>query len=95
MPAARRPRSSALPPGSRGRNVIGNRLFLARHHHTPPLTAEALSTLVFDRTGTDISGNMISKIENGLRVAYDYEVRAFADALAVSTDWLLGRTDER
>lgn len=93
MPSGRRTRASSLPTAARGqgRNIIAERLYLARHHHTPPLTAEALSDLIFEKTGANISANVIIKIENGLRAAYDYEVRSFADILGISTDWLLGR----
>ena len=31
----------------------------------------------------------ISRIENGLRMVQDFELRAIAEALGVTTDWLL------
>ncbi|BDP41001.1 hypothetical protein DAETH_09700 [Deinococcus aetherius] len=57
--------------GAVGKNIIGERLRLARHHHTPPLTTNALSTLVYERYGLDITPNMISKVEGGFRAAFD------------------------
>lgn len=78
-----------------GKNIIGARLRLARHHHTPPLTANALSKLVLDDSGVDITPNMISKIEGGFRAAFDYEVRALSAVLNLSSDWLLGLSERK
>lgn len=75
--------------------MIGERLRLARHHHPTPLSAEALCARVADEQGLELTPNMLSKIENGLRAAYDYEVLALAVVLEVSADWLLGRTDRK
>ena len=36
----------------------------------------------------------ISRIENGLRMVQDFELRAIAGALGVTTDWLL-EVDEK
>jgi len=52
-----------------------------------------LSQAVEDVTQMDITGSTIGKIEAGIRSAYDWEVAAFARALGVSTDWLLGLTN--
>ncbi|MEF2279906.1 hypothetical protein V3W47_16555 [Deinococcus sp. YIM 134068] len=91
-------RKTSLPDklqGATKKNIIGERLRLARHHHTPPLTADALSALVYERYGLDITPNMISKVEGGFRAAFDYEVRAFAAVLKLSSDWLLGLTERK
>lgn len=85
----RKTRSSIQRQGAK-RNAIGPRLKLARHHHTPPLTAEALSEIIEREQGLDITANTIAKIETGWRAAYDLEVIAFARALNVTADWLLG-----
>lgn len=95
MSSARKTSRLARQPGAASRNIIGERLRLARHHHAEPLSAEALSALIAERSSLEITPNMLSKIENGLRSAYDYEVLAFADVLEVSADWLLGRTDRK
>ena len=49
-----------------------------------------LSTAVEEATGLEVSGGTLGKIEAGIRSAYNWEVTAFARALGVSTDWLLG-----
>lgn len=70
------------------RNIVGERLKRARYHYETPWTMQDLSTAVEEVTGLDIIG----KIEAGIRSAYDWEVAAFARALGLSTDWLLGLT---
>lgn len=76
------------------RNIIGERLKLARHHHTPPWTAEQLSEAV-GAGDFEVNPSAILKLEVGLRGAADYEVAAFARALGVRADWLLGLTEEK
>ena len=49
-----------------------------------------LSTAVEEATGLEVSGGTLGKIEAGIRSAYNWEGTAFARALGVSTDWLLG-----
>ncbi|GAA5513104.1 hypothetical protein Dcar01_01830 [Deinococcus carri] len=75
------------------RNIVGERLYLARHRHTPPWTMQQLSDAVEEVTGLEVTVATIGKIEAGVRGAYDWEVAAFARALGVSTDWLLVMTD--
>jgi len=72
------------------RNIVGKRLKMARHRHDPPWTMQDLSYAVEEATNLDITGSTIGKIEAGIRSAYDWEVAAFARALGVSSDWLLG-----
>ena len=72
------------------RNIVGERLKVARHRHEPPWTMQDLSTAVEEVTGLEVSGGTLGKIEAGIRSAYDWEVAAFARTLGVSTDWLLG-----
>ena len=49
-----------------------------------------LSGAIEEVTGLDISASTIGKIEAGIRGTYDWEVAAFARALGVSGDALLG-----
>ena len=72
------------------RNIIGKRLKMARHRHAPPWTMQDLSYAVEEVTGLEVTGSTIGKIEAGIRSAYDWEVAAFARALGISADWLLG-----
>ena len=44
--------------------------------------------------GLEISQRAISRVENGLRVVPDFELKYFADALEVSPLWLLGCHDK-
>jgi len=45
-------------------------------------------------SGVIIERDCISRIENGLRMVQDFELRAIAGALGVTTDWLVGETEE-
>ena len=71
------------------RNIIGKRLKQARHNSKSTITQEELiaKLQVMD---VSIDRSMISKIENGIRPVYDYEVIALAKALKVKAAWLLG-----
>lgn len=40
--------------------------------------------------GVILERDCISRIENGLRMVQDFELRAIASALGVTADWLLG-----
>lgn len=70
------------------KNLIGRRLRLARTKHTP-LTQDQVSARLA-RLGVTIDRAGISKIENGLRCVYDFELKALARVLTVSSGWLLG-----
>ncbi|MGY2894700.1 helix-turn-helix domain-containing protein [Deinococcus sp. UYEF24] len=72
------------------RNIVGERLKTARHRHDPPWTMQDLSQAVEEQSRLEVSGGTIGKIEAGIRSAYDWEVAAFAKALGISSDWLLG-----
>jgi transcriptional regulator with XRE-family HTH domain len=43
--------------------------------------------------GIGIDRSMVSKIENGIRPVYDFEVAALAKALKVSVAWLYGEKE--
>lgn len=74
------------------RNIVGARLKMARHRHDPPWTMQDLSYAIEEATELEVTGSTIGKIEAGIRSAYDWEVAAFARALGVSSDWMLGLT---
>ena len=65
-------------------------MHLARHRHTPPWNIQDLNDAIEQLTELEIIPSTISRIATGHRGAYDWEVAAFAQALDVSADWLLG-----
>ena len=75
-------------------NITGQRLRFARAMHQPPWSQEQLSEAVANIIGVEFQTNTISKIESNQRSVYDFEVVAFAKALGISTDWLLGVTEQ-
>ena len=82
-----------MPPVSKSarkqRNIIGERLRKARLAFDPPLTQDQLSGRLAG-TGVQLDRVAITKVETGLRCAFDFEVRAFAEVLKVDVRWLLG-----
>lgn len=81
----RNPKSGLQGP----RNVISERLRRARLAFNPPLTQDELSgrlavrQLLLDRVA-------ITKIENGHRCVFDFELATLAEVLKVDVRWLLG-----
>ena len=71
------------------KNIVGRRIAKARRDREPALTQDALSGRLA-RLGIQLDRAAIAKIENNLRHVLDYELKAFADVLAVEVDWLLG-----
>ena len=71
------------------KNICGRRIAEARQARNPAITQDALSGQLA-RRGVQLDRAAIAKIENGLRHILDYELRAFAEVLAVEVDWLLG-----
>lgn len=61
----------------------------ARLRCNPPLSQDALSGQLA-KLGVSIDRAGISKIEIGLRCVLDYEVKALARVLGVTSEWLLG-----
>lgn len=82
MPSA--PKKHAI-----SRNIIGERLREARRLFKPPLTQDQLSGRLAAE-GIQLDRVAITKIESGLRAAFDFEVRALALVLKVDVRWLLG-----
>lgn len=76
-------------------NLIGLRVREARLARTPQWSLEELSQALLQVTQVDLAESALSKIENGQRGVYDYEVRAFAVTLGVSFDWLLESVERR
>lgn len=70
-------------------NIIGPKVRVARQKHQPSLTQDQLSGKLA-AAGVSIDRAGISKIEIGARSVLDYEVKALAKVLGVSTGWLLG-----
>jgi len=75
--------------GRKSLNIIGERVKDARGRRRPSLTQDELSGQLA-KLGVAIDRAGISKIEIGLRRVLDYEVKAFAKALRVTAEWLLG-----
>ncbi|MBA7708524.1 hypothetical protein ES703_117426 [subsurface metagenome] len=71
------------------RNVVGPRVREARYKAKPPITQKDLAARL-EVLGLEIDQAKISKIEQGIRPVFDYEVVKLAEALKVSVEWLLG-----
>lgn len=78
-----------MPQTSGGRNISGKRIAEARSAARPPLTQEELSGRLALH-GVQMDRAAVAKVENNLRRVLDYELKAFAIALDVQVDWLLG-----
>lgn len=73
------------------KNIIGPRVKKLREK--AGLSQEALAGKL-SLAGTDFSSLMILRIEKGQRFVPDYELLALAEYFGVSTDYLLGRTEQ-
>lgn len=71
------------------KNVVGDRVRLAREALKPPVSQEDLSGRLA-RFGIQITQASLSKLENQERYCMDYEALALAKALKVSVAWLYG-----
>lgn len=73
------------------RNISGERIYRmrTRKHITQADLAARVQT-----TGVILEQDAISRIERGLRMVQDYELRALASVLGVSADWLM-QEDEK
>jgi transcriptional regulator with XRE-family HTH domain len=70
-------------------NIVGQRIAESRNSSDPQLTQDALSGKLA-LGGLFLDRAAIAKIETSRRRVLDYELKAFAEALHVSVDWLLG-----
>lgn len=75
------------------RNVIGERVRLARERAKPLITQADLAARL-QIEGLRIERVTISKIETGYREVTDVEAIAIAKALGVTVSWLLGEGEE-
>lgn len=71
------------------RNLVGERVRVARERARPPLTQAELSARL-QAEGVSVGRVPISKIENGTRAVTDIELVALVKVLRVSPSWLLG-----
>ena len=70
------------------RNIVGVRVSQARNSANPPITQGDLIARL-QILGIMLDQSTLSKIENQQRPVTDIEVVALANALNVSTKWLL------
>jgi transcriptional regulator with XRE-family HTH domain len=75
------------------RNVVGERIKLARKEAKPPITQLHLVARL-QVLGMQIDKSGLSKIENGRRPVSDFEVIALARALKVPAAWLLQESND-
>jgi len=70
------------------KNISGERVYQARtsRHMTQADLAAKMQVL-----GVTIEQDAISRIESGQRMVQDYELRALAEVLGASMDWLAGK----
>lgn len=78
-----------MPKNAKRKNISGRRISEARGLLRPPLTQDDLSGKLA-KLGVQLDRAAIAKIENNLRGVLDYELKAFARALGVRVEWLLG-----
>ncbi len=76
------------PSGGKIRNLIGKGLKILRKQCVPPITQDQLSGRLA-KFGVQLDRVAIAKIETGRRCVFDFEVKAFADALGVDPGILL------
>ena len=74
------------------KNIVGERVRIARALMKPPISQEDLSGKLA-RRGVQITQTALSKLENRQRYVMDYEATAIADCLRVSIAWLFGREE--
>lgn len=70
------------------RNVSGEKI---RQERTRQRCTQAELAARVQVSGVVLERDCISRIENGLRMVQDFELRAIAEALGVTTDWLLDK----
>lgn len=70
------------------RNVSGERV---RQKHTERKITQAGLAARVQCEGVALEQDAISRIESGQRMVQDYELRALAEVLGASMDWLAGK----
>ena len=74
------------------RNVSGERV---RQMRTKKRMTQADLAAKVQTTGVILEQDAISRIESGSRMVQDYELRALAEVLGVTSDWLMGGIFEK
>lgn len=75
------------------RNIIGERVRMARERAKPSVTQADLAARL-QVEGLRLERVTISKIETGYREVTDVEAMAIAKALGVTVSWLMGESEE-
>ena len=75
------------------RNIIGERVRLARERARPLITQTDLAARL-QVEGLRLERATISKIETGYREVTDVEALAIAKVLGVTVSWLMGETED-
>jgi arginine repressor len=75
---------------SEEKNIVGERVRLARLAMNPPVSQDDLSGRLA-RLGIQITQTGVSKLESRNRAVLDYEALALAKVLKVSVGWLYGQ----
>jgi ribosome-binding protein aMBF1 (putative translation factor) len=73
------------------KNISGPRIKQARRLAESPISQKSLSAKLAV-LGVDLSQKQISRIESQDRVVCDWELKAIAEALAVTLSWLMDET---
>lgn len=71
-------------------NICSERVRLGRALHKPPLSQEELANKIVNLGYANMTKTIISRIEQNKRHVCDIELRAIAQALNVSMEWLVG-----
>lgn len=74
-------------------NLCGQRIRLGRALQKPPITQEELARRI-NFMGYDMSGLILSRIEQNKRHVIDAELLVISRALGVSMEWLCGDGDD-
>ena len=68
-------------------NICGDKVRLGRAMQKPPMTQEDLARVI-NLMGMDMTPLIISRIEKNQRHVVDGELKALAEALGVTMEWL-------
>lgn len=73
-------------------NICGNKVANLRKCLIPKVSQRKLADML-QLKGLDIDKNAVQKIESGKRFVTDIELKALSESLAVTSDYLLGKSD--
>ena len=74
-------------------NICGDRVRIGRALHKPPLTQQELANKI-NFIGLEMTRTIISRIERRERHVVDAELKALAQALGVTMEWLVEEDGE-